>query len=601
MRVLAVTLGRSRPRHNESDDAPPPPTAARQAPKEDSVSLLAPLEPQPGRDAGARRGVGRSANIKYCQDLPSASPTRRSVKEMDKGVLRSTELSNSPAVSPPSDSAKSAKVTRLPRETMCNHRSSKLVRNSSISRWRAKFRKNALSPEGSSGTDTEQLLDEVEDASRPSLEVIVGPEVMCAPAGWAGVVPPPRCLTPHRVQLGGALIPWVGSIQPQGSESPYYLPMGGGHAVASGPKGLPYQVNGGDASPPCYERPLPPAVGRAAASAEAGGTGSWPRSSRTHAVLDLRDVRANPSRPTARRDDCSASLVGELPGGTTTPSAGGDCSHFGTFPRRRPPQKARESPESAAQASRLCLEYHRKRAAAERSVIVCYSSYRTLARSRGLLSPSSSQCDVHFCPRVLSLVLKYLSQSRCFLIAGALRPHRKNARNVFLSSVSSFLIFHSSQRTFMEVLETRPRVDRRGEGLHGASLRRSGSDKCSPAKLIYIASLSEAASRSLLRRHVSLPVPGLAPARCPGRPVPPLERPGGKRPNDGCCPSPSASPQTRTQMATYTYVHALAPRLLLSLCTHARAHVQHGSGCLLWRDLVSKVRGAGAGLRGAHS
>lgn len=472
MRVLAVTLGRSRPRHNESDDAPPPPTAARQAPKEDSVSLLAPLEPQPGRDAGARRGVGRSANIKYCQDLPSASPTRRSVKEMDKGVLRSTELSNSPAVSPPSDSAKSAKVTRLPRETMCNHRSSKLVRNSSISRWRAKFRKNALSPEGSSGMDTEQLLDEVEDASRPSLEVIVGPEVMCAPAvssengrvlgrrsqassscssnsssrsssknssysnnannrknesahgwrhisnsssscsssisktsscsyginnrnsesmrswqsnnslndakshnnkhnnnnadaspaargwvthlrrgtatgeGWAGVVPPPRCLTPHRVQLGGALIPWVGSIQPQGSESPYYLPMGGGHAVASGPKGLPYQVNGGDASPPCYERPLPPAVGRAAASAEAGGTGSWPRSSRTHAVLDLRDVRANPSRPTARRDDCSASLVGELPGGTTTPSAGGDCSHFGTFPRRRPPQKG-ESRETA--------------------------------------------------------------------------------------------------------------------------------------------------------------------------------------------------------------------------------------------------------------
>lgn len=434
------------------------------------MSLLAPLEPQPGRDAGTRRAVGRSANIKYCQDLPSASPTRRSLKEMDKGVLHSTELSISSPVSPPSDSAKSAKVTRLPRETMCNHRSSKLVRNSSISRWRAKFRKNALSPEGSAGTDTEQLLDEVEDASRPSLEVIVGPEVMRAPAvssengrvlgrrsqassscssnsssrsssknssysnnannrknetahgwrhinnsssscsssisktsscsyginnrnsesmrswqsnnslndakshnnknnnsnnangspaardargwvthlrpgsaageGWAGGVPPPRCLTPHRVQLGGALIPWVGTIQPQGGESPYYLPMGGGHAVTSGPKGLPYQVNRGDVSPPCYERPFPPVVSReAAVAAEAAGTGSWPLSSRTHAVRDLRDVRANPSRPSARRDDCSASLMGDLPGRATSPSAGGDCSHFGTFPRRRPAQK----------------------------------------------------------------------------------------------------------------------------------------------------------------------------------------------------------------------------------------------------------------------
>ncbi|XP_069189144.1 uncharacterized protein [Procambarus clarkii] len=380
MRVLAVTLGRSsRPRHHDHDDHSPAPPIA----KDDVRSLISeqPLRKAEDPDPGIlRRGVVRSANVKYCQDFSSSVHGSRSRESTQ--TLITVEPSK----------AKSARVTRIPKETMSAHRS-KLVRNSSISKWRAKFRRPPLASDQATETDTEQLLEPEENAkprrktdgkvsrdanylkSKIRSRISDASSNSCSSnneknkkvnivtknrnqekdlgnnssknrsaireevAGWmsqvqsseicearAGV-PPPRSLTPHRVQLGGHLIPWVESPSHRDSDSPYYLAMCGGQVPAN------HQRVSGSSLP--NKRSYSSAAGRIGSSAERQ-MGSWPRPSR---ISDIRDAENGHMTPPQKcpRAVCAPNLPDDL-GGSVVPR--GSYSHFGTFPRRRPAHKA---------------------------------------------------------------------------------------------------------------------------------------------------------------------------------------------------------------------------------------------------------------------
>lgn len=395
MRVLAVTLGRSsRPRHSDHDDHQHH-MSTRPTCKDDTRSLISEQQsmkledPDPGI---FRKNVVKSASVKYCQDLPSRSQGTRSM-ESSRALIPAEQ-----------NEAKSAKVTRIRRESMSVHRC-KLVRNSSISKWRAKFKRPPLTSETTTETDTEQLLDEVEDNVNPNRKTDnrVGrdanlpkektrgriPELSskvssgggnkhscsslttkrnetnvsssCSKrrstiSGEAGtrvsrpqkgepgeawsIVPPPRCLTSLTVHQRGELIRWVGPSSQRDGDSTYYLPMGGG-LHASVPAS-PHKVSGSLVSLPC-QRSYPSGTGRPMASKE-GQMGSWPRPSRINGVRVIGSGRMNPPQPCLRAV-CAPGLTRDL-GRSNTPA--GSYSHFGTFPRRRPSQKGKSSQQIVA-------------------------------------------------------------------------------------------------------------------------------------------------------------------------------------------------------------------------------------------------------------
>lgn len=378
MRVLAVTLGRpSRPRHDSHIQS-----ISR---KEEAKSLIDDDCSKMREDRGVgKQGLnGGSTVLRYNPNLSGRSEDK-TVPESSKRLINGDQ-----------NEAKSARVIRVPRETMSAHRS-KLVRNSSINKWRAKFRRPPLTSETATETDTEQLLDETEKNVKTSSKPERGGRDVASPKGkttphappsssnndqgstkrdkcsnylnmaksknnsvlsrdtagtgarqaavewgssgvgskpqeWSGVSPP-RSVTPHRVQLRGEFIPWVGPISQRDSDSPRYLPMNGGHASSA--LSTPQPVGGSSAS--CH-RVLPSAE-RPSRTAPQGHVGSWPRPSRTTIANAEEGVYKTPSelcpRPVCPSSPARSDLV-------RSNAASGSNSHFGTFPRRRLSQKGK--------------------------------------------------------------------------------------------------------------------------------------------------------------------------------------------------------------------------------------------------------------------
>ena len=376
MRVLAVTLGRSsRPRHDDHFH--------HTTVKEDSRGLIDDRGSKKNEGVLGQRSNGKNTVLRYDQDFS------------DRDDSRSLE-SNQSLICSPQNEAKSARVIRVPRETMSAHRS-KLVRNSSINKWRAKFRRQPLTSETTTETDTEQLLDEAEtrvkttpkperrgrDAYSPKdktrvrnppasdsgscssnkqdrcinymniaknrnnilsnnkTENSVRQEVVdweCSSTSshlqqeWSSV-PPPRCVTPHRVHLRGEFIPWVGSISQRDSDSPRYLPMSGGHTSLDHSTPQPAGRN----SASC-QRQLSSTVKPSRETSE-GHISSWPRPSRASGRSGVEGVYKVPSE-LCPRAVCPPSPASDLVRSNT---ASGSNSHFGTFPRRRVSQKGKQT------------------------------------------------------------------------------------------------------------------------------------------------------------------------------------------------------------------------------------------------------------------
>ena len=149
---------------------------------------------------------------------------------------------------------------------------------------------------------------------------------------WSSV-PPPRCVTPHRVQLRGEFIPGVGSISQRDSDSPRYLPMTGRHASSA--LSTPQPAGGSSAS---CQRPL---SSTASLSREIpqGHMSSWPRPSRVGGRRGVEGVYKVPSE-LCPRAVCPPSPASDLVRSNT---ASGSNSHFGTFPRRRLSQKGKQA------------------------------------------------------------------------------------------------------------------------------------------------------------------------------------------------------------------------------------------------------------------
>lgn len=378
MRVLAVTLGRpSRPRHDNHIQ-----NVNR---KEEARGLIEDGCCKKREDKGLveQRSNGEATVVKYNPSLSGRSE--------DKTVT----ASNKRLISGDQNEAKSARVMRVPRETMSAHRS-KLVRNSSINKWRAKFRRPPLTSETATETDTEHLLDETEKNVKTSSKPERGGRDSASPKGktrshnqppssngnyssskrdkcsnylnmvknknsavlpsvktgtgarqetmewessdvsnkppqeWSGVSPP-RCVTPHRVQLSGEFIPWVGPISQRNSDSPRYLPMNGGHASSA--LSTPQPVGGCSAS--C--RRVLPSAARPSRTAPQGHMSSWPRPSRANTMIAEEGVYKAPSE-LCPRAVCPSSPASDL---VRSNAASGSNSHFGTFPRRRLSQKGK--------------------------------------------------------------------------------------------------------------------------------------------------------------------------------------------------------------------------------------------------------------------
>lgn len=375
MRVLAVTLGRpSRPRHDNH-------SITR---KEEARGLVDDRYSKKEEDKGVgeRRNNEKGTVLRYNQDLG---------RNEDKTVSESSKR----LICVDQNEAKSARVIRVPRETMSAHRS-KLVRNSSINKWRAKFRRPPLTSETATETDTEQLLDETEknvettfepevrgrDARAPkeksrgrnlslslnsdyknnkgdkcsnysnvaknknnavlsSDKTVTGARLETVewdtssvsskpPQEWPPVAPP-RCVTPHRVQLRGEFIPWVGPISQRDSDSPRYLPMNGGHASST--LSTPQRVGGNSAS--CHR--VLSSAGKPSRTAPQGHGSSWPRPSRASTVSAEEGMYKAPAE-LCPRAVCPPSPASDLVRSNT---ASGSNSHFGTFPRRRLSQKGK--------------------------------------------------------------------------------------------------------------------------------------------------------------------------------------------------------------------------------------------------------------------
>lgn len=379
MRVLAVTLGRpSRPRHDDH--------IHHITRKEEEARGLIDnrcSKKNEDNDAGEQRSNGKSTVLRYRQDLS------------DRNEQKAESESSKRLICVDQNEAKSARVIRVPRETMSAHRS-KLVRNSSINKWRAKFRRQPLTSETATETDTEQLLDEREEnvktASKPERGVrdahstdektrgrnpssssnsdcngnkrnkcssyqytaknknnailssdktgtgarqeTAGREPSGVgskpPQEWSSVSPP-RSVTPHRVQLRGEFIPWVGPINQRDSDSPRYLPMNGGHTSSA--LSTPQPVGGSSAS--CHRASS--STVRPSRPAPQGHGSSWPRPSRISTACAEEGVYKAPSE-LCPRAVCPPSPASDL---VRSNAASGSNSHFGTFPRRRLSQKGK--------------------------------------------------------------------------------------------------------------------------------------------------------------------------------------------------------------------------------------------------------------------
>lgn len=377
MRVLAVTLGRpSRPRPDDH--------IHHVTRKEEARGLIDDQcsKKSEDRGVGEQRSNGKGTVLRYNEDLSGRSEDR-TVSESSKRLICADQ-----------NETKSARVIRVPRETMSAHRS-KLVRNSSINKWRAKFRRQPMTSETSTGTDTEQLLDETEENVKPpsqperrvrdarssdektrgrnppsslncdyngnkrnkcsnslymaknksnaallndktgtgARQETVGRESSGmsskAPQEWSSVSPP-RCVTPHRVQLRGEFIPWVGAISQRDSDSPRYLPMNGGHTTSA--LGTPQLAVRSSAS---CRRPSPAASPPKAPLQE--HVSSWPRPSRASTATAEEGLYKAPSE-LCPRAVCPPSPASDL---VRSNAASGSNSHFGTFPRRRLSQKGK--------------------------------------------------------------------------------------------------------------------------------------------------------------------------------------------------------------------------------------------------------------------
>ncbi|KAK7018667.1 hypothetical protein SK128_003938 [Halocaridina rubra] len=465
MRVLAVTLGRSlRPQQNGEDPRQPQSSSNHFLRKpEASKSLLTPPQrqphskkPQEKESNGVRKSVSKNAvlkspsqtvsgqvniktnnnNKKPLSRIPTVSKndrdSTRSTKSLipsksgnggesvyAKATVRGKETQNglrnnskangceSPAVVAPNygNEPKSARVTRIPKETMSAHRS-KLVRNSSLSKLRAKFRRQPLTSGTGNETDTEQLLSESEDRENSTHRItdlrdilvshsnsqgspmgdqseistssmcstssknssygsvkrqyglhldlrrdVVNPSVIHEEVNhwvsrvkkdersWSNV-PPPRCLTPHKVHIGSELIPWVDPVElKDGGESTYYLPMGGRLSMPLNTRAQ--SVCGGYSSLP-YQRPQPHPTSLLSPSVTPETKlGSWPRPSKwseveTGTKVYAGRLQALPGAPpcVAQTNNFNTTISDGLPSETN-----GSDSPFGTFPRRRPLQK----------------------------------------------------------------------------------------------------------------------------------------------------------------------------------------------------------------------------------------------------------------------
>lgn len=376
MRVLAVTLGRpSRPRHDDH--------IHHITRKEEARGLIDDQCSRKNEDRGVgeQRSNGKGAVLRYNQDLSGRSEDKM-VSESSKRLCADQ------------NEAKSARVIRVPRETMSAHRS-KLVRNSSINKWRAKFRRQPLTSETATETDTEQLLDETEEnVKAPSKlergvrdarsteektrgrnppsslngdykgnkrdkcsnslymaknknnavlsndktgtgarQETVGRESNVVssktPQEWSSVSPP-RCVTPHRVQLREEFIPWVGPISQRDSDSPRYLPMNGGHTSSA----LSTPQLAGRSSASCHRASSAARPPRAAPQVHVS---SWPRPSRASTANTEEGLYKAPSE-LCPRAVCPPSPASDL---VRSNAASGSNSHFGTFPRRRLSQKGK--------------------------------------------------------------------------------------------------------------------------------------------------------------------------------------------------------------------------------------------------------------------
>lgn len=377
MRVLAVTLGRpSRPRHDDH--------IHHITRKEEARGLIDDQcsKKNDDRGVGEQRSNGKDTVLRYKQDLSGRSE-EKTVSESSKRLICADQ-----------NESKSARVIRVPRETMSAHRS-KLVRNSSINKWRAKFRRQPLTSETATETDTVQLLGETEKnvraPSKPELGVrdarsldektkghnpplslnddyksnkrnncsnflymaknksnavlsndttgtgarqeTMGRESSGVssntPEEWSSGSPP-RCVTPHRVQLRGEFIPWVGPISERDSDSPRYLPMNGGHTSSA--LNTPHLV--GHSSASCHRASSAARPPRATSQEHVS---SWPRPSRASTANTEEGVYKAPSE-LCPRAVCPPSPASDL---VRSNAPSGSNSQFGTFPRRRLSQKGK--------------------------------------------------------------------------------------------------------------------------------------------------------------------------------------------------------------------------------------------------------------------